>query len=128
MSGQATPIGPSNPSASRSRDAGLTTPSTEAPRSLRVRVFSPIGFVGGLFGGQLGVGGGSAIAPLLLLFGSMRPARVSGTTLATVLVISGVGSVTYASLGHIDLELAWPIAIGSIVGVVLGAITARGLS
>lgn len=44
-----------------------------------------IGLTGGLAGGLLGIGGGSAIAPLLLLTGSLRPAQVSGTTLATVL-------------------------------------------
>ena len=86
-----------------------------------------IGLTGGLAGGLLGIGGGSAIAPLLLT-GSLRPAQVSGTTLATVLFISIVGSVTYATLGHIDLGLVWPIAIGSISGAVLGALAARRLS
>ena len=87
-----------------------------------------IGFLGGMFGGLLGIGGGSVIAPLLLVLGSLRPAQVSGTTLATVLVISLVGSGAYASLGHLDLHLAWPIALGSVVGAVTGSLSAKRLS
>ena len=87
-----------------------------------------IGLVGGLFGGLLGIGGGSAIAPLLLLVGNLRPAQVAGTTLATVLVISTVGSGAYASLGHLDIEVAWPIVLGSVVGAMSGALMAKRLS
>ena len=87
-----------------------------------------IGFSGGTLGGMLGIGGGSAIAPLLLLIGTLRPATVSGTTLATVVLISGVGSAAYASLGYLNLALAWPIAMGSVVGAVLGALAAGRLS
>ena len=94
----------------------------------RARRYSPIGAVGGMFGGLLGIGGGSAIAPLLLAFGNLKPSQVAGTTLAAVLVISAVGSVTYASLGHMDLGLALPIAMGSIAGSVAGALLARRLS
>ena len=65
-----------------------------------------IGFTGGLFGGLLGIGGGSAIAPLLLLLSSFRPREIAGTTLAVVLVISTLGSGVYASLGSLDLGLA----------------------
>ena len=53
---------------------------------------------------------------------------MSGTTLATVLAISAVGSVTYASLGHLDLGMVWPIALGSICGAVMGALAAGRLS
>lgn len=91
-------------------------------------VFHLIGLIGGLIGGLLGIGGGSAIAPLLLLNGKLRPAQVSGTTLATVLLISLVGSGAYASLGHLNLGLAWPIAMGSVAGAVTGALVARRLS
>ena len=87
-----------------------------------------IGFLGGLFGGLLGIGGGSVIAPLLLLTGGLRAAQVSGTTLATVLVISMVGVGAHASLGHVDLSLVWPIAMGSVVGSVLGALWAKRFS
>ena len=99
--------------------------SSKTPRAV---IFCLIGLVGGMFGGLLGIGGGSAIAPLLLLVGTLRPAQVSGTTLATVLVISTVGSGAYASLGHLDLELVWPIAMGSVAGSVFGALRAKRIS
>jgi len=87
-----------------------------------------IGLCGGLFGGLLGIGGGSAIAPLLLATGRLRPAQVAGTTLATVFLISAVGSGAYASLGGFDLGLVWPIAAGAIAGSTLGALSSRRLS
>ena len=90
--------------------------------------YSAIGAAGGSFGGLLGIGGGSAIAPLFLLMGRMRPAQMAGTTLTAVLLISAVGSGAYASLGHVDLGMALPIADGSVTGAVLGAIMARRLS
>ena len=77
---------------------------------------------------MLGIGGGSAIAPLLFLSTTLRPSQVAGTTLATVLVISAVGSGAYASLGYLDLTLAGPIAIGSVIGCVLGSLSSKRLS
>ncbi len=100
-------------------------PPTASPKS---PVFWLIGAVGGLLSGLLGIGGGLAIAPLLMISGSMRPSEVSGTTLAAVLVTSGVGAGAYASLGHLDLSLAWPIAAGSTVGSVMGALASTKLS
>ena len=91
-------------------------------------VLALIGLTGGLFGGLLGIGGGSAIAPLLLLLGVFRPSQIAGTTLATVLVISLVGSGAYASLGSLNLGLAWPIALGSVAGSILGARVSKHLS
>ena len=99
-----------------------------APRLAPAGIFYLIGLTGGMFGGLLGIGGGSAIAPLLLLTSKLRPAQVSGTTLATVLLISTVGSGAYATLGHLNLSLAWPIAMGSVSGSVLGALMAKRLS
>ena len=94
----------------------------------RAALFSVIGIVGGAFGGLLGIGGGSAIAPLLLLTTRLRPSQVSGTTLATVLIISTVGSGAYATLGHLDLRLAWPVALGAVFGSVIGALTSKTIS
>ena len=101
---------------------------TRAASGLTARLYSAIGLLGGIFGGLLGIGGGSAIAPLLLLVGTLRPAQIAGTTLATVLVISAVGSGAYASLGHVDFGLVWPIAVGSVAGSVLGPLSARRVS
>ena len=97
-------------------------------RSLRSNILWPIGFIGGLFGGLLGIGGGSAVAPLLLLSGKLRPAQISGTALTPVLVIAAVGPTAYATFGHVDLKFAWRIAMGSAIGSVLGALLARRLS
>ena len=119
---------PNSSSSSASSAPDATGDSRRVRDAGRPALFPSIGLTGGAFGGLLGVGGGSAIAPLLLLLGGLRPACVAGTTLATVLLISAVGSGTYASLGHVDMALVWPIAAGSMVGAVLGALSARRLS
>ena len=116
------------PSALPSVRARLTVLHAVVPTTPRPRLLWSLGSVGGLFGGLLGIGGGSAIAPLLLLVGALRPAQVSGTTLASVLFISSVGSVAYGSLGHLNIGIALPIALGSVLGSVIGALTARRLS
>ena len=122
------------PDSSRSPGQGtasnisLASPDLSAPKSSRRAVFYLIGSIGGLLGGVLGIGGGSAISPLLLLVGGFKPAQIAGTTLATVLLISAVGSGAYASLGLLNLGLAWPIAMGSATAAVLGALATKRLS
>lgn len=115
---------------SSSSSSGLlsTEPGQRGPKTLRALPFCLIGLLGGMLAGLLGIGGGLVISPLLLLAGLLRPAQVSGTTLATVLVTSAIGSGAYASLGHLNLEMAWPIAAGSVFGCVLGALAAKRLS
>ena len=98
------------------------------PKAPRRAVFYLVGSIGGMLGGVLGIGGGSAISPLLLIAGGLKPAQIAGTTLATVLLISAVGSGAYASLGLLNLGLAWPIAMGSATAAVLGAMAAKRLS
>ena len=124
----ATRFGPRTTSAVPSFETPVVTVQPDRASTLRMRLSWPIGAIGGLFGGLLGVGGGSAIAPLLLLVGALRPAQVSGTTLASVLVISSVGTVAYASLGHVNVGLVVPIALGSVAGSIGGALAAPRLS
>ena len=128
MTSTGTPIGPEASARAVSNGPHGATAGPPLRKPPKAATLYLIGSAGGLLGGLLGIGGGSAIAPLLLLTASLRPAQVSGTTLATVLLISLVGSGAYASLGHLNLGLAWPIAIGSVTGAVLGALAARRLS
>ena len=118
----------SPPSATRAFSSRLARFRRYLLTGTLARTYAAIGLAGGSFGGLLGIGGGSAVAPLLLLVANMRPAQVSGTTLATVLLVSAVGSGAYASLGHLDVGMAIPIAAGSVVGAVSGALLARRLS
>ncbi len=117
-----------NPPSNSSADLASVGHPDAAAALPHVAVFWVIGLLGGLAGGLLGIGGGSVIAPLLLMVTALRPAQVAGTTLATVLVISAVGSGAYASLGHLNLGLIWPIAVGSVAGSVAGALLSRRLS
>ena len=121
--------GPSSiPRRDRALDTSTSSRDRSAPKIPLTAVFFLVGSIGGMLGGVLGIGGGSAISPLLLLVGGLKPAHIAGTTLATVLLISAVGSGAYASLGLLNLGLAWPIAMGSAAAAVIGAIAAKRLS
>ena len=122
------PDSSSIPRQRRPLDISPASRNRSAPKSQRRAVFFLIGSIGGMLGGVLGIGGGSAISPLLLLAGGLKPAQIAGTTLAAALLISAVGSGAYASLGLLNLGLAWPIAMGSATAAVLGAIVAKRLS
>ncbi len=121
-------IGPFGPLARALAGFSTAWRSPRATAALKSSLFCIIGLAGGVFGGLLGIGGGSVIAPLLLVTTGLRASQVSGTTLATVLVISAIGVAAYASLGHLSLGLAWPIAAGSAAGAVLGAMMSGRLS
>jgi len=81
-----------------------------------------IGMIGGLASGMLGVGGGVIMVPLMVLWLRLRQHEAHGTSLAVVLFTATASALTYGWQGNIDLPMAVLLAIGSIVGVRLGAI------
>jgi uncharacterized membrane protein YfcA len=79
-----------------------------------------IGAFAGLFGGLLGIGGGSLVVPALVFFLAFNQHKAHGTSLAVVLGMSAASVMTYSHYGHIDWLLAVEIAIGGILGAIIG--------
>lgn len=79
-----------------------------------------IGVMAGLLGGMFGVGGGLIIVPALAGIAKMDRRRASGTSLAATLPIAAAALITYVVDSHVDWAIASCLAIGAIVGAVVG--------
>jgi uncharacterized protein len=82
----------------------------------------------GFLSGFLGLGGGIALMPLLV-YGLGFPLRqAAGTGIVTLLATSTVGTLIHARRGHVSLELATVLLVGSTLSAQLGARTSRSAS
>ncbi|MCV2393612.1 sulfite exporter TauE/SafE family protein [Actinotalea sp. M2MS4P-6] len=86
-----------------------------------------IGAAGGVLSGMFGVGGGIIMVPLLLSFGGMDQRQAASTSLVAVLPTSIVGSISYLARGEADLRIGALVAIGGIVGSLIGTWLLRRL-
>ncbi|MPZ24058.1 MAG: TSUP family transporter [Dehalococcoidia bacterium] len=91
---------------------------SQAPSTARATI---TGVVGGVFAGLTGVGGGAVMIPLLTSLIGLRQKLAHGTSLAILLFIGIAGFVVYAATEDLNFELIPMIAVGSIVGAVIGA-------
>lgn len=72
------------------------------------------GFVVGLLVGLTGVGGGSLMTPILVLFFHIKPALAVGTDLLYASVTKSVGILAHGKLGNIDWKIVRLLAYGSV--------------
>jgi uncharacterized membrane protein YfcA len=79
-----------------------------------------VGIAAGFLSGMFGVGGGILIVPGLVLVAKMDQRIAHGTSLAAVLPISAASLVTYWSHDHVDWRVSGCLAIGALMGAVLG--------
>jgi hypothetical protein len=79
-----------------------------------------IATVGGLFSGLFGVGGGTVIVPLLVLWLAYDERGATGTSLAAIVVIAGVAAALQAGYGNVRLAEGLLVGIPAVGGVVAG--------
>ena len=72
------------------------------------------GFLVGLLVGLTGVGGGSLMTPILVLFFHIKPALAVGTDLLYASITKSVGIFAHGKLGNIDWKIVKRLMIGSI--------------
>jgi len=72
------------------------------------------GFVVGWLVGLTGVGGGSLMTPILLLFFNVKAAVAVGTDLLYASLTKSVGVVAHGRLGHIDWRIVGVLSLGSV--------------
>ena len=86
-----------------------------------------IGFLAGLFGGLVGLGGGVVMIPLMIGIKKLSQQHAHGTSLV-VLVFTGImGAATYAYQGFIDVVAAILLAAAAIFTARSGAHIAHRL-
>src|SRR5436305_958887 len=93
-----------------------TTP-TAMPRMLKL---AAIGTAGGVFSGLVGVGGGSVIVPLLIVWLGYGAREATGTSMMAIVVIAAVAVTLQAFYGNVDPPNAALVGIPAIGGVIVG--------
>src|SRR5437879_3691599 len=88
-----------------------------AARTLKL---AAIGTAAGVFSGLFGVGGGTVIVPLLILWLSYGEREATGTSLAAIVVIASIATVTQGAYGNVDVGRGLLIGIPAVGGVLLG--------
>ena len=87
-------------------------------------VFAAIGFLGGLLGGLLGVGGGFFLVPLQVLWTDTPQRNANANSLVAIVPIAIAAlPIYYFRKGspQIDFHTALFLVIGSVAGAYLGA-------
>lgn len=81
----------------------------------------PLTFLTGLPAGLLGIGGGFIRVPALTyLVGVTMPIAV-GTSVFAIMISGGIGSLSWAQAGGVDLAIVAPLLLGSAFGARLGS-------
>jgi uncharacterized membrane protein YfcA len=79
-----------------------------------------IATVAGAFSGLFGVGGGTVIVPLLILWLGYREHEATGTSLAAIGLIAVFGSAIQGLFGNVDVLKGVLIGIPAVAGVIVG--------
>jgi uncharacterized membrane protein YfcA len=87
-----------------------------------------IATAGGAFSGLFGVGGGTVIVPLLVLWLAYQQKEATGTSLAAISVIGALAAGVQALYGNVDLSLGLAIGMPGVVGVVAGTAIQQRIS
>jgi uncharacterized membrane protein YfcA len=74
----------------------------------------------GAFSGSFGVGGGSVIVPLLILWLGYGEREATGTSLAAIVVIALVATIAQGAYGNVDVPEGVLIGVPAIGGVIAG--------
>jgi uncharacterized membrane protein YfcA len=79
-----------------------------------------IATVGGGFSGLFGVGGGTVIVPLLILWFGYREREATGTSLLAIVLIAALAAGAQGAYGNVHVEKGLLIGLPAIGGVVAG--------
>jgi hypothetical protein len=80
-----------------------------------------IGTAAGLFSGIFGVGGGTVIVPLLVLWLGYGEREATGTSLAAIVFIAGFAAAVQAGYGNVRVVDGLLVGVPAVAGVLLGA-------
>lgn len=87
-----------------------------------------IGVLTGILSGLLGVGGGIVMVPAMVILLGISQKMAQGISLAVIIPVSISGAMMHAKNGNVDFSTGIWLAIGGILGALLGAHIAIGLN
>ncbi len=88
-----------------------------AMRTLRLAV---IGTAAGVFSGLFGVGGGTVVVPLLVLWLGFGERLATGTSLGAIVLIAAMGAALQGAYGTLHLREGLLVGLPAVGGVVAG--------
>jgi uncharacterized membrane protein YfcA len=86
----------------------------------RILQLAAIGSAAGAFSGLFGVGGGTVIVPLLILWLSYGEREATGTSMAAIIVIAAFAVAFQAAYGNVDPGYAALVGVPAVGGAVAG--------
>lgn len=84
------------------------------------------GLITGILSGLLGIGGGIVMIPALVLLLGFEQKFAQGISLAVIIPVSVAGSLVHAAHGNVRWEAAFWLALGGVIGGLVGANFAMG--
>jgi uncharacterized membrane protein YfcA len=79
-----------------------------------------VGTAAGAFSGLFGVGGGTVIVPLLILWFGYGERLATGTSLAAIALIAGLAALGQGLYGNVDPLKGLLVGLPAVAGVVVG--------
>lgn len=79
-----------------------------------------MGTAAGAFSALFGVGGGTVMVPLLILWFGYNEREATGTSLAAIVPIAALAAALQGAFGNVDLLAGLLIGLPAIGGVLLG--------
>lgn len=90
------------------------------PSGHKALKLAAIGTLAGVFSGLFGVGGGTVMVPLLVLWLGYGPREATGTSLAAIVFIAGFAAATQGAYGNVHVLDAVLIGVPAMGGVLIG--------
>lgn len=87
-----------------------------------------IGLITGLINGLFGSGGGTILVPCLVFIMDVEDHKAHATAIAIILPLSILSSIIYYRYNVVDFSLTAKVAIGSVLGGIVGSMLLNKLS
>jgi uncharacterized membrane protein YfcA len=94
----------------------------------RLAKLAAIATAAGAFSGLFGVGGGTVIVPLLILWFAYEEHEATGTSLAAIVVIAILGAIVQGAYGNVDVGKGVLVGVPAVGGVLAGTSLQQRLS
>jgi uncharacterized membrane protein YfcA len=88
--------------------------------SRRTLTLAAIGTAAGLFSGLFGIGGGTVLVPLLVLWLGYGEREATGTSLAAIVIIAAVAAGVHGAYGNLRVTEGLLVGVPAVGGVLAG--------